>query len=215
MNHLLPDLLTTPVFSLWQQPVSGLELLAVLTGLGSVWFTYKLHIVNWPLGMVSVASYGSLFLGAKLYADALLQVAFFVLCAYGWVSWARGTRPSNEGAHILVARASRRQAALTLAIALTALVGIALALHRYTDSPAPAIDAAIFSLSLAATYGQAKAWLESWWLWITVDIISVPLYYSRGLPLTAVLYVIFLLICLRGLAAWRAQLVSPTKEATA
>jgi len=203
MNPLLPDLLTSPAFSLWQQPVSGLELLAVLAGLGSVWFTYKLHIVNWPLGMVSVASYGSLFLGAKLYADALLQIAFFVLCAYGWLSWAQG----KQGPHIPVARASRRQATITLAIALAALIGIALALHRHTDSPAPAIDAAIFALSLAATYGQARAWLESWWLWITVDIISVPLYYSRGLPLTAVLYVIFLLICLRGLAAWRAQLV--------
>lgn len=203
MNLLLPDLFTAPVFSLWNQPVSGLELLAVVTGLGSVWFTYKLHIVNWPLGMVSVASYGWLFLGAKLYADASLQVAFFILCAYGWVSWAR----EKQGAHIPVTRAPRREAAITLALALAALACIALVLHRYTDSPAPLIDAAIFSLSLAATYGQAKAWLESWWLWISVDIISVPLYYSRGLPLTALLYVIFLLICLRGLAAWRAQLV--------
>lgn len=198
------NLLTAPAFSLWNQPVSGLELLAFVTGLGAVWLTYRIHIANWPLGMVSVAAYAWLFLQARLYADALLQVAFLVLCAYGWHAWARGRRGAQ--AHIPVSRMPSREAAVLAALTCAAIVLIAVILIFYTDSPAPFLDAAIFALSLAATYAQARARVESWWLWIAVDIISVPLYWSRGLPLTAILYVLFLLICLRGLTAWRAQL---------
>ena len=199
----LASLLTAPLFSLWDQPVSGLELIGFSTGLGAVWLTYRLHIANWPLGMVSVAIYGWLFFHARLYADALLQLAFLVLCIYGWRAWAQGQR--GQG-FMPVTRMRLREAALLAACAGAAIGLIACVLIAYTDSPAPFLDAAIFSLSLAATWAQARARLECWWLWIAVDLISIPLYWTRGLPLTAILYLLFLLICLRGLAAWRLQL---------
>jgi nicotinamide mononucleotide transporter len=194
-----------PAFSLWGQPVTGLEVFAFLTGIGAVWYTYRLHIINWPLGIASVGCYAWLFQQARLYADASLQVAFILLGLYGWWTWARERGPRTN---IRVTRAPTRESAVVMGTTVAATLLIAWVLTHYTDSPAPLIDAAIFSLSLAATYGQARARLESWWLWIVVDIISIPLYWSRGLPLTAILYVLFLLICLRGLAAWRAQLVA-------
>lgn len=196
-------LLSDPLLSLWSQPVTGLEIIAFVSGLASVWLTYRMHIANWPLGMVSVSCYAWLFFHARLYADASLQIAFLVLCAYGWWRWLQGR--SARG-HIAVNRAPLRECALVGGITLAAILGVALLLHVETDSPAPLLDASVFSLSLAATYGQARARLESWWLWIAVDLISIPLYWSRSLPLTAFLYVLFLLICLRGLAGWNSQL---------
>jgi nicotinamide mononucleotide transporter len=199
----LSALLSDPLLSLWNQPVTGLEVIAFVTGLASVWLTYRMHIANWPLGMLSVGCYAWLFFHARLYADASLQIAFLALCAYGWWSW---LRERGARAHIAVSRAPLRECVVAAGVTLAAIAAVALFLHHYTDSPAPLLDACVFALSLAATYGQARARLESWWLWIAVDLISIPLYWSRSLPLTAFLYILFLLICLRGLAGWKAQL---------
>jgi len=55
------SLLSDPLLSLWSQPVTGLEIIAFVTGLASVWLTYRMHVANWPLGMVSVGCYAWLF----------------------------------------------------------------------------------------------------------------------------------------------------------
>ena len=77
-------------------------------------------------------------------------------------------------------------------------------LAERTDSPEPLWDSSILALSLVATYGQARKRLESWWLWIVVDVISVPLYLRRGLVPTAAVYAVFLELCVLGLREWRA-----------
>jgi len=94
-------------------------------------------------------------------------------------------------------------------LALVAILGQAawtawLAVH--TDSPAPFWDAAVLVLSLIATYGQAKKLLESWFVWIAVDAISVPLYLSRGLRPTALLFLGFGVLCVLGLRDWSRSL---------
>ena len=65
--------------------------------------------------------------------------------------------------------------------------------------------AATTAVSLLATYGQTRRLIESWWLWIAVDVVYVPLYGYKGLWLTALLYLAFLALCGLGLRAWRAQ----------
>jgi nicotinamide mononucleotide transporter len=87
-----------------------------------------------------------------------------------------------------------------------AIAAIAWLLSRHTDSPVPVADATVTGLSLAATYGQARKLVESWWIWIAVDVVSVPLYISRGLYPTAALYFVFGCLCVAGLRSWRREL---------
>jgi nicotinamide mononucleotide transporter len=79
-------------------------------------------------------------------------------------------------------------------------------LHGATDSSVPVPDAFVLAGSLLATWGQARKIIEQWWAWIVVDVVSIPLYASKGLWLTAILYTGFLALCIDGLRRWTVEL---------
>ena len=137
-----------------------------------------------------------------------LQIVYVLLGAYGWWHWARGG--ADRGT--LPVRRTTGTEWLGLAAAGVAGTGaLWFFLAHYTDSTVPLPDALTTALSLLATYGQARKLVESWWLWITADLIYIPLYGYKGLWLTALLYVGFL--CLwSGMRAWRRP--SPAPPAT-
>jgi nicotinamide mononucleotide transporter len=87
-------------------------------------------------------------------------------------------------------------------IGVAATAGMTVLLASVHDS-APFLDALTTVLSLIAEYMLARKLLESWWVWITADVIYIGLYTYRSLYLTAVLYALFLAMCLVGLVRWR------------
>ncbi|MBC5763821.1 nicotinamide riboside transporter PnuC [Ramlibacter albus] len=187
------------------QAVSPVEAVAFVTGLASVWYAQRLNIATWPTGIVSVLCFAWVFFHAKLYADAGLQLVFCVLCGWGWWKWRQGQ--GREGV-IRVSRAPMRELVLGLVAAMLATAACAWLLRTHSDSPVPWPDAVIFSFSLLATWKQARGWIDCWWVWIAVDIVSVPLYWSRSLPLTAVLYVLFLGLCVAGWRHWSRRIAA-------
>lgn len=187
-------------------PVSWAELLGDVTGAACVWLLARQNILTWPLGLLNNLFWGWLFFRAKLYADSVLQGIFFVLGVYGWWRWRRPSEPAR------VRRTSRTTWWWLGALTASGTAFFALVLARATDSPAPVADASVLTLSLAATYGQAHRLLESWWIWIAVDVISVPLYLSRQLYPTALLYGIFGVLCVFGLIAWRKAELAARKQ---
>jgi nicotinamide mononucleotide transporter len=194
------DWLHAPAFHVVGTAVSWAEVLGDLTGAASVWWAARQNVLTWPVGIVNSALFLVLFVDAKLYADSVLQVAFVVLGFYGGWRWLRGT---EQGDDLPVRRATGREWAILLAVVGVAQAAWTYWLARHTDSPAPFWDASVLVLSLGATWAQAKKLLESWVIWITVDVISVPLYLSRELVPTALLYGIFGVMCVVGLRDWR------------
>lgn len=186
-------------------PVTWTELLGDVTGLICVYLVARANVWNWPVGIANVVLFFFTFLRARLYGDALLQVVFLVLQVYGWWLW---TRPVGSAAETPVRRASALENAALVGLSLAGTAAAALVLARHTDSPVPVWDASVLVLSLVATWAQAEKLVESWWLWIAVDVISVPLYVSRGLYPTALLYALFLGLCVLGLREWQRLLVA-------
>lgn len=182
---------------------SAVEWIGAAAGLACVWLVARASIWNWPVSIVNTTLYFVVFLRARLYGDALLQVVFTVLGIYGWWSWRFG---GAQGAALLVGRATRAQIGASAAASAAGIACSALVLARATDSPVPIWDSSVLVLSLVATWAQARKILESWWVWILVDLISVPLYLARGLYPTALLYTLFLAICIVGLRRWNALL---------
>lgn len=190
-------------FTLFGVDVSWLELAGDLTGIGCVWLLTREHVWNWPVGLLNTALFCVLFVQSKLYGDAALQLFFFAFGLWGWWAWVRHAGPR---AGPPVRRTTRREWVGLGAAALAGTGAAAVYLARFTDSPVPVADGSVLVLSLCATWGQVKKVLESWWLWIAVDVISVPLYLSRKLYPTALLYFVFGCLCVVGLRAWTRSL---------
>lgn len=179
-------------------PVSWSEVLGDVTGAACVVLVARQNVWNWPLGLLNNVFWALLFWRAKLYSDSSLQGIFFLLGCYGWWRWQRKTTSAPP----IVRRTRAIEWKVLAGLVVVATAALAAWLAHATDSPAPLADATVLSLSLAATWGQAEKLVESWWIWIAVDVISVPLYASRSLYPTAGLYVIFGVLCVFGLRGW-------------
>ncbi|TYK46072.1 nicotinamide riboside transporter PnuC [Actinomadura decatromicini] len=197
--------LLDPAFHLGDVPTTWAELLGFATGAVNVWLVVRQNIWNWPVGIANVILLGLVFLDGGLYADSGLQIVYVALQLYGWWVWLYG----GEGRDRLPVR--RTRAAEWAALAVAGAAGTALltwALSAWTDSTVPFWDALTTAISLAATYGQSRKLLESWWLWIAADLVYIPLYFYKDLKLTSALYLVFLTLCVSGLLAWRRDLRS-------
>jgi nicotinamide mononucleotide transporter len=180
--------------------MSTLEVLAALFGAVAVYLSTRENIWSWPVAIVNVALYTIVFYQARLYADMGLQVVYLVLSIYGWYNWLHG------GQHRAVLQVTRASLRLLLGLLLLVAVGalaLGTTLAARTDAALPYLDSALTLTSLAAQWLMTRKVLENWLLWIAVDVVYVPMFISRGLPATALLYAIFLVLAVLGYITWR------------
>ncbi len=176
------------------------ELFAALVSAWGVWLTARRRPWCWPVGLVSVLAYTWVFVDAKLYSDALLQLAFAVLIVYGWYRWLQ--HMGSDG-RVEVAALPRRQAGVHILIGIAGALALGAAMHRWTDASLPWLDAALTAFSLVAQWWQARRHIAAWWLWIVVDVIYVGEYVYKHLLITSVLYAGFVALALIGWQSWR------------
>ncbi|MBJ7310388.1 nicotinamide riboside transporter PnuC [Rugamonas sp. CCM 8940] len=160
---------------------------------------------SWWLGVLGCSMFALLFYGVKLYADVALQLFFIVTCVIGWLRWRRGA--GGVALPIGRVRAGPLAAMVLLGVAASAAYG--LMLHRYTEAYAPFVDSAVLVFSIIAQLLLMGRRLESWPFWLLVNSISVPLYFSRGLHLTALLYAAYWLNAIVSWYFWRRQMAAP------
>jgi nicotinamide mononucleotide transporter len=190
--------------------VNLVEILGFVSGALCVWLVARQNVWNWPIGIANNITFLILFWAAGLYADSSLQVVYLGLAVYGWWAWLRG---GSAHSSLTVTRTTKGQWVVLGALGVLGTVGLTVLLDTATDSTVPLPDAVTTILSLLATWGQARKKLESWWLWITADVIYVPLYAYKDLWLTAVLYVGFLALCVLGLRNWHASYTTTPRAA--
>ncbi|HEX8200841.1 MAG TPA: nicotinamide riboside transporter PnuC [Isosphaeraceae bacterium] len=180
--------------------MTGIELLAVVLGLACVALTVRQHIACWPTGLAMVVLYIAIFYRAKLYSDMILQVVYVFLQIYGWHAWLRG---GPNRTRLAVSRLSPRGAMGWAIAGFIGTVALGSTMSRYTDASLPFVDAFATVASLIAQWLMGRKVLESWLVWIVVDIVSIGMYVSKRLNLTAGLYVVFLVLAVQGYLAWR------------
>ena len=175
------------------------EYAAAAFGLANIVLLVFRSVWNFPFGMAMVALYIVVFAQERLYAEAGLQVFFFLAQGWGWWLWSRAGVGEDP---VPVRWLDNRSRAAWLVVTAALSINLGWAMHRFTDAAMPYADSAIAGASVAAQILLGFRRIENWVLWIVIDIAAIALYLDRGLYPTAGLYGGFLVMSLFGLKEW-------------
>jgi nicotinamide mononucleotide transporter len=154
---------------------------------------------TWWTGIVGCALFGALFAHSQLYADVLLQAFFVATGVFGWWKWLRGA----SGQPLPISHSSLASLLWTVPVGIGATAAYGALLHYYTDAFAPFFDSAVLVFSVIAQVLMMQRRVENWPFWLLVNTIAAPLYFSRGLYLTAALYAGFWINAIVSWLWWR------------
>lgn len=195
---------------IWDYPISYVELIGTLFGLFSVYFASRANILTWGTGIVNEVFLFILFFQVQLYADMFLQVYFFFVTLYGWYIWKTKTNA------ITISTLCFRNKRLLVA---TILIGTLISgyffsnIHLYLpayfriQASYPFADSFVLVSGIIATVLLAKKKIETWYLWIAIDLVCVVLYFKKGVYFLSLEYLIFLGLASYGLYHWKKQVI--------
>lgn len=179
-----------------------IEYLAAFSALAGVGLMALHRRSGWVLNFVSCLCYTWVFYSSKLYGDAGLQVFFAIMQVWGWFHWST----KKDGKPLLLRALSFDGFWNSLLCVLGGSLMLGILLQHGTDTDVPWIDAVCTSGSMVAQILQIGRYRENWLLWILVNLVYVPLFLFKGLPLTALLYALFLLMAAWGWLLWNRKL---------
>jgi nicotinamide mononucleotide transporter len=175
------------------------EVIAVLAAIAYLAFAIRQQIVCWIFAAISTAIYIWLFIEAKLYMESMLNLFYLVMAGYGWYVWSSGRDEGHDRPVVIWPRNTHLTAIVVLVI-LSAASGYLLS--KNSDAAFPYIDSLTTWFAIWATFLVARKVLENWWYWLLIDIASIFIYWTRDLELTALLFVIYVIMIPFGLMSW-------------
>lgn len=158
------------------------------------------NVHTWWTGIVGCSLFALLFYDSRLYADVVLQAFFVATSVAGWWKWVRG---GAAGAALPVTHATLASLLWTAPAGALATAAYGALLHHYTNAYSPFFDSAVLVFSVIGQFLMMQRRVEHWAFWLLVNTIAAPLYFSRGLHLTALLYAGFWVNAALSWRAWR------------
>ena len=188
-----------------------LEITAVVFGLLSVWFSKNNNILVFPTGMISTFIFIYLLYKSVLLGDMMINAYYFIMSIYGWYVWTREENNSTT----LISRINSKEKNICILIFIFSLIFV-YSIYVYFDkwnSLTAYIDNLTTAIFFVGMWLMAKRKIENWIFWIIGDIISVPLYFYKGLTFTSLQYLIFTFIAIAGYYSWKKILNKPLQTA--
>ena len=186
------------------QSMSPWEAVAVMFAIAYLLLAVRENILCWLFALLSTAIYTVLFWDVSLLMESALNVYYMAMAVYGWQQWTRGGNSVDGKPHTLdVQSMSGKQHVLVIAAiaVLTAASGYLLGEH--SSAAWPYVDSFTTWASVITTYLVTRKYLQNWLYWIVIDTVSIPLYIDRGLHLTSLLFVAYVVIAVVGYFKWR------------
>jgi len=173
----------------------------------SVWYAKKANILVYPTGIISVLIYVYICFFAMLYADMGINFFYFVMSVYGWYNW---TRKRDESKVVRISWNTPLQqwtGIIATVVAYFVIFGLIWIFKNddpdYINSYIPYVDSFTTSVFLIGMLLMARKKIENWIYWIIGNIISIPLYFAKGLVFTSFQYSIFLVLAIMGYIEWK------------
>ncbi|TRO67178.1 nicotinamide riboside transporter PnuC [Christiangramia sabulilitoris] len=208
-----------PIFDFFFEQYSGyrtlfiiLEIIAVIFGFLSVWFSKQNNILVYPTGIVSTIIFVYLLWQWQLLGDMMINAYYFTMSIYGWYIWTRKVDPEH---YTPITSTNRREQIQSVFIFIGTLIFV-FAVYEWFDkwnNWTAYIDTVTTAIFFVGMWLMAKRKLENWIYWIIGDIISVPLYFYKGLTFTSLQYLVFTIIAVFGYLAWKKNLRNDLRPA--
>ena len=199
-------------FKVLNYEMSWVELIATIFGLAAVWLSAKEHIANWGIGLVNIVLSAFVFYQSSLYSDMFLQAYFFATGIYGWWQWTRIDATNAEHLVKISFMSRTKQIQTTVFILISTILigyfiekgGLQKLFPSFFTQPAsfPYADTLIMMMSIVGNYLLTIKKIESWILWVLVDIIAPVLYFQKELYLFTLEYIVFLALASFALLNW-------------
>jgi nicotinamide mononucleotide transporter len=184
--------------------VQPAEWFGMLTGVSGVYLSIKERLLAWPLFILCYATYVFLSWQAALYATLLLNTVFIFISVYGWSNWLRASKTSHPKVHI--EHTPRRLLKRCLLVVLGFSLFLGGILDHYSNAYLPYLDAFATSCAFAAQWMLSRKYIENWICWIIADCIFIGLWAAQGYYVSAVLFLIFILLATRGWLEWKSTI---------
>ena len=202
--------------SLLAQSMSPWEAVAVVFAIAYLLLAVRENVWCWLFALMSTAIFTVLFWDVSLLMESALNVYYMAMAVYGWHQWTRGGKNGDDKPHALPIRSmSGRQHALVITGIAILSIGSGYLLNEHSSAAWPYVDSFTTWASVITTYLVARKYLQNWLYWIVIDTVSIPLYIDRGLNLTALLFVAYVVIAVIGYVKWREHLRLDTQVVAA
>jgi nicotinamide mononucleotide transporter len=188
-------------YSAYQSIDIGLEITAVVFGFLSVWYAKKNHIWVFPTGLISTSIFVYLLWKWILLGDMMINAYYFVMSVYGWYVWTRKT--NDQATPISQTNTKEKRTSFVIFIITLVFVYIVYQSAGKWTSWTAYVDTVTTAIFFVGMWLMARRKIENWIFWIVGDIISVPLYFHKGLTFTSLQYLIFTIIAIYGFLAWK------------
>jgi nicotinamide mononucleotide transporter len=185
-----------------------LELIAVGFGIISVLFAKKNNILVYPTGLVSTIIFVYILLEFKLYGDLIINIYYSIMSILGWYLWSRTKNGTVEFPISMMTKKDFFISLLIFVITLLFVVFVYVFFDKFTDWTAY-VDALTTGLFFVGMWLMAKRKVENWILWIVADVISIPLYFHKGLTFSSLQFSIFTILAILGYLEWKKRLHKP------
>ena len=196
---------------IWQQFVdgmkntTGLEFIAVLTGIVSVWFSRKENILLYPVGLINTTIYVWLSYKGHLFGEATVNLYYTVMSIYGWILWSAKNKEHHK---VVVIQYSNRQWLLYQfgffgVCYIVLFFSLQFLKQNFAPGAIPWADAFAAATAFTGMWLMTKKKIESWYWWIATNIASIPLYFVKQYVFTGVYYFVLLMMAFWGLKEWK------------
>ncbi|WOD44866.1 nicotinamide riboside transporter PnuC [Hwangdonia lutea] len=189
-----------------------LEIIAVIFGFLSVWFSKQNNVLVFPTGMISTIIFVYLLFKWELLGDMMINGYYFIMSVYGWYIW---TRKVNDTQVTPISRMTFSEKKISAAIFIATLLFVYLVYKTFDKwtSVVAYIDTITTAIFFVGMWLMARRKLENWIFWIIGDLISIPLYFYKGFTFTSFQYFGFTFIAIFGYLAWKKNLNSNPQTA--
>lgn len=184
-----------------------METIASIIGVFSIYFGIKEKPFFWILATINAILFVYVYFQAKMYAVMLLQLYYITVGIYGFYYWIKGQKKENVK-KVLITRISKRYAINSSILFILIYFLITFILKKFTNSPIPFGDSLISTASIFAVFFMMKKYIESWYIWIVSDVITIFILFSQNLYGAATLQSIYFIFAIIGLIEWKKSLKS-------